>query len=261
MSLRTITDENGKLIQIMSHKFSKCYFPNDIILCFSFFFYLDYQTCVRRARSVNNDAKQIICPNYHYVFYAELEINLNWNIQQWFERWYLYFTEISLPPGCNYDPNLDETGSSQVFLYAPDQLIIYHNAKTKYRCKNCSNEWTSARSRAIFQAEIPQINKYNFLFVNLCTQQCRYCKREIQPSWYIYESTRVMKNVCRILIEKFYSNQHFQLPRLASPSSSSSEEENQQRRSKTIGHHCRDLCVACQRGCCHGSHRRDPRRN
>jgi len=153
---------------------------------------------------------------------------------------------------------MNNSNTPQVFTFPPDILIIYHNAKIKYRCLNCLNEWTSARGRAIFQAERPRINKYNFLFVNLCTQQCRLCRREIEPSWYLNEATRVMKNVCRILIERFYSDRQFTLPR---PPSSSSEEDNEQRRSQTRGHHHRNLCRACREGCCYGSHRQYPRRN
>jgi hypothetical protein len=207
--------------------------------------YLDYQTCVGQARLVNNLVKNVICPNFTYVFHAELEINLNWNFTNHSERWYLYFEDISLPPGWNYDSNMNDNTSAQVFTY--------HNAKIKYRCEDCPNEWTSARGRAIFQTEAPRINKYNFLFVNLCTQQCRLCGRKIQPSWYLNEATRVMKNVCRILIERFYSQRHFAL---SSPPSSSSEEGNAQRQSHPKSPHRKDLCPACQRGCCFGSHRR-----
>jgi hypothetical protein len=192
------------------------------------------------------------------VFHAELEINLNSNFHHLLERWFLKFTEISLPPGCNYDPNMDDSNSAQVFTFPPDKLIIYHNAKVKYRCLNCSNEWASKRGRSIFQAEIPRNNKYNFLYVNLCTQQCGFCREEIEPSWYVKEATRVMKNVCRILIERFYSNRQFALPR--SPSFSS-EEGNNQPISQTKGHHCRNLCPACRQGCCYGSHRQYQRRN
>lgn len=142
--------------------------------------------------------------------------------------------------------------SAQVFTYF-DKLIIYHNAKIKYSCENCLNEWTSARGRAIFQAEYPQENKYNILFVNLCTQQCKRCRHEIQPSWYLNEIVRVMKNIARLLIEHFYSNQSFELPR--SPSSLSSENETQQRQSRTRGHHQKHLCRPCQLGCCFGSNR------
>jgi hypothetical protein len=220
-------------------------------------FYLDYQTCVRAASLVNNFEKNIICPDYRYVFHAELEINLNCNFNNISERWILCFTEISLPPGWNYDPNIKDSKSAQVFTFPPDILIIYHNAKIKYRCLTCRNEWTSARGRMIFQAEIPRRNKLNILFVKLCTQQCRFCRREIQPSWYLNEGTRVMKNVCRILIERFYSDRAFALPR---PPSSSSEEENEQRMSRTTGHHHHNLCRACQQGWCFGSHRRYQRR-
>jgi len=202
---------------------------------------------------VNNYDKNIICPNFKYVFHAELQIHLNWNFSNILERWFLYFEPISLPPGWNYDPNMDDSESAQTFRFPPDKLIIYHNAKIKYRCLNCRHEWTSARGRAIFQAEVPQRNKYNFLFAHLSTQECRFCRREIEPSWYLREATRVMKNVCRILIEEFYSNRAFALPRPPSPSS---EEENKQRKSQTKGHHYRNLCPACREGCCYGSHRR-----
>jgi len=153
---------------------------------------------------------------------------------------------------------MDDSNPAQVFTFPPDKLIIYHNAKVKYRCLNCSNEWASKRGRSIFQAEIPRINKYNFLYVNLCTQQCGFCREEVEPSWYVKEATRVMKNVCRILIERFYSHRQFPLPRLPS---SSSEEGNNQPISQTKGHHCRNLCRACRQGCCYGSHRQYQRRN
>ena len=213
---------------------------------------------MRQARLVGNLVKNVICPNFTYVFYAELEINLNWNFTNPEERWCLYFEDISLPPGWNYDPSVDDSISVQAFTFPPNHLIIYHNAKIKYRCIECQNEWTSFRGRAIFQAETPRMNKYNFLFVNLCTQQCRYCRKEIPPSWYLKEATRVMKNVCRILIEHFYSQQHFSLP---TPPSPSSDEEDKQRKSRSAGHHRQDLCRACQRECCFGSHRRQKRRN
>ncbi len=201
------------------------------------------------------DDKNIICPNFKYVFHTELQIHLNWNLKNFWERWFLYFEIISLPPGWNYNPDLDHSISVQAFRFPPNKLFIYHNAKVKYRCFDCRHEWASARGRAIFQTEVPQLNKFNFLFVHLCTQQCRYCSREIQPSWYLNETTRVMKNVCRILIEQFYSDRQFVLPKLSS-SSSEEEEENYQRKSQTTGHHYRNLCPACREGCCFGSHRR-----
>ncbi|CAF0773056.1 unnamed protein product [Rotaria sordida] len=220
----------------------------------------NYQTCVHQARSVSNLDKFIICPNFTYAFHAELEINLNWNFNDSLERWYLYFTDIPLPIGWNYDPHVNDYTPAQVFLYPHDRLIISHNAKIKYRCLNCRNEWTTARGRAIFQAAIPRIYQYNILYIKLCTQQCRLCGSEIQPSWYLSEATRVMKNVCRILIEQFYSHRNFTLP-IFQYSSSSSEEGLQQRTSQASGPHHQHLCRACHEGYCFGSHRQYQGRN
>ncbi|CAF3747136.1 unnamed protein product [Rotaria socialis] len=213
----------------------------------------DYQTKVLQARSLDNFDKNIICPNFTYVFYTELEINLNWNFHDPMERWYLLFAEISLPICCAKKINENNHTPVQVFVYPPNRLIIYHNAKIKYRCLNCINEWTSARGRAIFQTEIPCTNKYNCLFVNLCTQECRLCRRNIQPSWYLCETTRVMKSVCRIIIEQFYSNRNFPLP---IHQNSSSDERFIQRASQTNGRHHENLCQACREGYCYDSHRK-----
>ncbi|CAF2542315.1 unnamed protein product [Rotaria sp. Silwood2] len=218
-----------------------------------------YQTCVSQARSLNNLDKRIICPNYTYVFYAELEINLNWNFHDCSERWSLYFVNIPLPIGWNYNFDVNDCTPAQIFVYPYDKIIICHNAKIKYRCSICINEWTTARGRAIFQAEFPIIGKYNFLCVDLCTQQCRLCGEETQPSWYLNEATRVMKNICRILIEQFYPHRNFTLP--IYQTSPSEEEEVQQRTSQTHGHHHQHLCRACREGYCYDSHRQYQRRN
>ncbi|CAF4597425.1 unnamed protein product [Rotaria socialis] len=202
----------------------------------------DYQTKVLQARSLDNFDKNIICPNFTYVFYTELEINLNWNFHDPMEQWYLLFAEISLPICCAKKINENNHTPVQVFVYPPNRLIIYHNAKIKYRCLNCINEWTSARGRAIFQTEIPCTNKYNCLFVNLSTQECRLCRRNIQPSC-----------VCRIIIEQFYSNRNFPLP---IHQNSSSDERFIQRASQTNGRHHENLCQACREGYCYDSHRK-----
>ncbi|CAF3545889.1 unnamed protein product [Rotaria sp. Silwood1] len=219
----------------------------------------DYQASVHQARSVDNLDKNIICPNFTFVFHAELEINLNWNFYDSLERWCLYFIDFPLPIGWNYNLDMNDCTRVQVFLYPHDKLLICQNVKIKYRCLNCVNEWTTARGRVIFQAEVPRFGKYNILCVNLCTQQCRLCGREIRPSWYLNEATRVMKNVCRILIEQFYPDRNFTLPIFQY--SSSSEEELQQRRSQTHGPHYQHLCQACREGYCYGSYRQHQRRN
>jgi len=219
------------------------------------YFNLEYQQCVTAARSLNTTEKRIICPKTKYAFHAELEIHLNCNFSNPFERWILYFTDVSLPPGCNYNSNMANQMSAQVFTVFPDKIVICHNAKVKYSCRTCSNEWTTARGRAIFQAEYPQINKYNILFINLCTQLCQNCRQEIQPSWYLSETVRVMKSVARILIERFYSNRSFELPRPTSPSDNDDDDEIQQRQSRTRGHHQINLCPSCQRGYCFDSHK------
>ncbi len=80
------------------------------------------------------------------------------------------------------------------------------------------------------------------------------CRRDTEPSWYVDEATRVMKNVCRILIDQFYS--HRQLRSTSSSSSSlSSDEEFVQRSSAMRTHHPQDLCQACQEGSCYNSNR------
>jgi hypothetical protein len=144
--------------------------------------------------------------------------------------------------------------SVQTFFYQPKILTILHNAKIKYCCLNCQYEWTSARGRAIFQAEIPESNKHNILFGYLFSQKCQKCHQETQPSWYLDEATRVMKNVCRVLLNKFYSI----LP--SSTSSSSEEEDFDQRTSDMRNHHHRHLCRACQEGSCYASHWQYPHR-
>lgn len=143
------------------------------------------------------------------------------------------------------------------FYSQPNLLTILHNAKIKYRCLDCHYEWTTARGRVKFQAEIPQENKYNVLFAYLFTQKCQKCHQEIQPSWYLDEVTRVMKNICRILLEYFYSSRSL-LTSSPTPSSSSIEHEDederiQQRASDMKNHHYQHLCQACLEGSCYAS--------
>jgi len=190
--------------------------------------------------------KSLFCPNFYYVFYAELELNLN----RFFpinsrEQWSLLFVDYNFMPPININ---NRNASIEIFRYQPHILTILHNAKIKYCCLHCQYEWTTARGRAIFQAEIPEINKYNILFGYLFTQKCGKCHRDIEPSWYLDEATRVMKNVCRILIENFYSDRQFFL---SPSSSSSSSEDDVQRSSHMRDHHHRDLCRACQEGSCY----------
>ncbi len=197
--------------------------------------------------------KSFFCPNFYYVFYAEMEINLNrFFTRNSREQWSLLFVDYNFMPPVNVNDNhFNRRTPVQTFTYQPHILTILHNAKIKYRCLHCVHEWTTARGRAIFQAEIPEINKHNVLFAHLFTQQCQKCRRDIEPSWYLDEATRVMKNVCRILIDKFYSHRQFLL---SSSSSSSSDEDDMQRASYMRSHHHRDLCRACQEGSCYSSH-------
>ncbi|CAF1135671.1 unnamed protein product [Rotaria sordida] len=60
-----------------------------------------------------------------------------------------------------------------------------------------------------------------YLFTYLFTQKYQICRRNIEPLWYLNETTQIMKHVCPILIEKFYSYQSFRLI----PSLSSSSED------------------------------------
>jgi hypothetical protein len=196
--------------------------------------------------------KSLFCPNFYYVFYAELEINLN----RFFtansrEQWSLLFVDYSFIPPNYHDYMINTYKSAEIFSFQPRIITTLHNAKIKYRCLHCDQEWTTARGRAIFQAEIPETNKHNVLFAYLFTQKCQICRRDTEPSWYLDEATRVMKDVCRILTDYFYSKRQFKLPR--SPSSSS-DEEHEQRSSDMKEHHRENLCRACQEGSCYASH-------
>ncbi len=241
----------------MSHD---CKFPSDVISKKIFFyFYLDYQQCIQDARPIECLDKSLFCPNFYYVFYAEMEINLN----RFFsrnspEQWSLLFVDYNFMPPINMNMNhFNIRRTAQIFYYEPHILTILHNAKIKYRCLDCQHEWTTARGRAIFQAEIPEINKYNILFAYLFTQKCQKCRRDIEPSWYLDEATRVMRNVSRILIDRFYSHRRFPLSPSISSSSGDEEDEEEdfvQRASHMRDHHHRDLCRACQEGSCYASH-------
>lgn len=175
---------------------------------------------------------------------------MNWNFCNALERWCLFFAPIFVPIDLKCNRILSEYSEVQLFFVASDKMIIYHNAKMKYRCLHCMNEWTTARGRITFQAETPKVNKYNFLYVNLCTQHCRLCGTEIEPSCYLNEVTRVMKNICQILIEQFYPNRNFVLPL---PPSSTSEEDFGQRIKQPRGPHQQHLCRACREGFCYSS--------
>ncbi|UJR13254.1 hypothetical protein I4U23_000275 [Adineta vaga] len=206
----------------------------------------EYENCIQDARQIRSIDKSLFCPNFYYVFHAELEIHLNrYFIQRPREQWSLGFVDHNfLPPMYFLNVNLSTNQPYQIFRYPDHILKIVHNAKIKYCCRQCQYEWTTARGRAVFQAELPQENKYNILFAYLFTQICQKCLRDIEPCWYVDEATRVMKNICRILKENFYSN--FQ---------SSDDEDNyeNQRLSVTKNSHQYNLCQACKNGSCFAS--------
>lgn len=163
---------------------------------------LDYNKCIKDAHMIESDDKINFCPNFYYVFYGELELNLNrYFSENCCEQWSLLFIDYNFMPPVH----INDHRSFEIFQPERHILTILHNAKIKYSCLYCQNEWTTARGRAIFQAEIPQTNKYNVLFAHLFTQKCQICHRDIKPSWYLDEATRVIKNVSRILIDIFYS--------------------------------------------------------
>jgi hypothetical protein len=240
MTVLVVNFHLTSLIIILNHSF--------------FFFYLEYQRSVQDARQIKCLDKSLFCLNFYYVFYAEIEINLNrFFTENLLERWSLLFVDYNfMPPIYDYDINIDINNSAQLFTFQPNILTILHNAKIKYCCLKCHYEWTSARGRVIFQAERPEMNKYNILFAYLFTQKCQICRQETEPSWYLDEVTRVMKSVCGILTDKFYSDRQFSLP--SSPTSSS-EKEYVQRSSDMRNHHHEDLCRACQEGSCYPSRR------
>jgi hypothetical protein len=212
-----------------------------------FLFYLDYQMCIQNAQTIEPAEKSLFCLNFYYVFYAELEINMNrYFTDNSREQWSLLFVDYNFMPPIHLNNNHLPV---QTFFYQPHILTILHNAKVKYCCLNCRYEWASARGRAIFQSERPEPNKYNILFAYLFTQKCQQCHQETKPSWYLDEATRVMKNVCRILMNKFYSDLHS-----PSSSSSTSEEAFNQRASDMRNPHHQNLCRACQEGSCYASH-------
>jgi hypothetical protein len=181
-----------------------------------------------------------------------LEINLNrFFSEQSREQWSLLFVDYSFIPPNYYNYKSYTYKTAEIYFFQPHILTILHNAKIKYRCMDCHYEWTTARGRAIFQAEIPAINKYNVLFSYLFTQKCQICHQDVKPSWYLDEATRVMKDVCHILNRYFYYNRQFQLPHLPD---SSSEERHEQRLSSMKEPHRQNLCRACQEGSCFTSH-------
>ncbi|CAF0843537.1 unnamed protein product [Adineta steineri] len=211
----------------------------------------EYQTCIQNAQTIETSDKSLFCPNFYYVFYAELEIHLNqFFSQNEREQWSLLFTDYNfmLPI------SLDTDAPYKVIRCPFERVTILHNAKIKYCCKNCKTEWTTARGRVIFQAEIPQVNHYNILFAYLFTQKCRQCYQEILPCWYLDEATRVMKNVCRILREEFYSHQYLKALH------SEEIDDGQQRQSYTREHHQQNLCLACQQNSCYASYLQQQRR-
>lgn len=219
-----------------------------------FFSIVEYRQCIINARRIRSRDKSLFCPNFYYVFHAELELNLNrYFVRSPYEKWSLGFVEYDLlPPMYFRNVDLNTNEPFKLFWFPNDILKIVHNAKIKYCCRDCSREWTTARGRAVFQAERPQRNKMNVLFAYLFTQKCRECLRETQPCWYLDETTRVMRSICRILKDNFYSNRHF-------PSQDSSSDEDtesiliEQRASHMTNFHERKLCSACLAGSCFAS--------
>ena len=201
--------------------------------------------------------KILFCLNSYLVFYAELEININrFFTQNSREQWSLLFVDYNfMPPVYIHNTKLNPKTSAQRYFFQPHILTILHNAKVKYCCLSCRYEWTTARGRAIFQGEKPEANKYNVLFAYLFPQKCQICRKDTEPSWYLDETTRVMKSVCRILNEEFYSDRQFLSPPSSSSSSSSldQEEECEQRFSAMRNSHPQHLCRACQQGSCYTS--------
>ena len=180
-----------------------------ILICIkiNLFFYLDYQLSIEEAHRIKPLDKSLFCLNFYYVFYAELEISLNrYFTKESREQWSLLFVDYNFIPPDYQNFYYDIYNTCQIYFFQPRILTILCNAKIKYRCLNCHYEWTTARGRAIFQAEIPEINKYNILFAYLFPQICQICYEDIQPSWYLDETTRIMKDVCYILNNYFYSS-------------------------------------------------------
>lgn len=244
MNLREIVKGDGEYKLVSVDRF-------DDLLILS-----EYEECINEARTIRRIDKSLFCPNFYYVFYAELEINLNRYFREdSLEQWSLLFVDYNFIPPLLIDPYKQY----QAFYSQSNLLMILHNAKIKYRCLDCCSEWTTAQGRALFQAEIPQRNKYNVLFAYLFTQKCRLCRREIQPSWYLDEATRVMKNVSKILLEHFYSQRQFASSPTPSCSSSEysqeeeEEESSKQRTSRMTHHHHYHLCQACLEGSCYAS--------
>jgi len=230
MDIENIQDENGLLFcfvfSVESKRFSIC---------------LDYRRCIEQAKTIQSEEKSLFCQNFYFVFYAELELNLNrYFSESSRECWSLLFVDYDFMPPVPLNSSLP----IQMFYWNQNVLMIQHNAKVKYCCRDCSYEWTSARGRAIFQAEIPEENKHNVLFAYLFHQQCQKCFRDTEPCWYVDEATRVMKNISRILIEKFYSDRDF-------PFDDDFQTDLHQRESDMRHHHNRNLCSACQHRSCY----------
>ena len=191
----------------------------------------------------------IICSQFNYVFYAELELNLNrYFIDDRSERWSLLFIDESIASDFHWrDRGMQMTSSRTLSPSGSSALTMYENAKIKCRCWRCSHEWASARGRILFRAERTEPKTGNILFVHLFSQICQMCWTKVVPSWYIDEIVRVMNKTCRVLIGRFYPNRSFTRPALQALSE---DGNTRQRTSHMTRRHEPHFCRACQQDSC-----------
>ncbi|CAF0741816.1 unnamed protein product [Didymodactylos carnosus] len=182
---------------------------------------------VMNALQVADDEKKTFYENNSQVMHAELEINLNSMMMNDRDVWSLIALDhSSMSELVTFiSPHEQQCGMMQETYYYSTQsddqyqqishhqhILVLRNAKVKYicstpKCMKQRKEWTTARGRALFLFENPSfLTSQHLIVYHLFEQNCNLCHQNVQPSWYLDETCRVIREIAQLIIMNFYPN-------------------------------------------------------
>lgn len=198
----------------------------------------------RLAANVPDDEKKLFCANTIEVFHGEFAHLIAVPIGSKFKVKYFLFSKEEVTTGlCIWD--------EQAF-------IKLDNAKAQFKCPNnrCRRLWTSMRARISFWVSRPQT--YSLVILKIYGQNCQACKTLADPLWYPEEVCRVMKNLAKSILCRYFSPSAIvddilkdkNMVDATNKISRRSRHDPDQREGKMNAPHDRYLCEACRFGLC-----------